>query len=270
MHTIDWLDLPNQVNARDVGGLPVAGGGRTRSGVLMRCETPDLLTPESVVRLHTAYGVRHVFDLRSHGEGLERAEWAGLTRHHLPLLGRRAGEAADAAAREVGDISAGQVDVADGEEGFDLGDVDVYGAGRLYLRMAERGRESFARALELLTDDDSGPTIVHCTAGKDRTGILVAMLLLLVDVDRDAIVADYSATQTNLVEMFRRIDELPRQPRLKPGAPASAALRDAAPQSMETFLDGLAERYGTAAEFFLKAGAQPVWIERWRERFLDA
>ncbi|NUU20384.1 MAG: tyrosine-protein phosphatase, partial [Streptomycetaceae bacterium] len=137
------------------------------------------------------------------------------------------------------------------------------------MSMAERGQDSFVRALELLTGDDAGPTMVHCTAGKDRTGVLIALLLSLVDVDRAAIVADYSATQLNLREMFRRIDALANQPRLKPGTPASAALRDAAPESMEAFLDALEERHGSAAEFFVKAGAQSVWIERWQERFAE-
>lgn len=269
MRDIEWLDLPDQLNARDVGGLPITGGLRTRSGVLMRCETPDLLTPDSVVKLSAVYGVRHVFDLRSLGEGLELSVWPGMTRHRLPLLGRRAGAAADAEARGVGDISAGQGDVLDDAE-LDLSDIDVHGAGRLYLAMAERGRDAFARALQLLTDDDAGPTLVHCTAGKDRTGVLVALLLAVAGVEREAIVADYAASRIHLREMFRRIDAVAAQPRLRPGTPAAAALRDAAPESMEAFLDAVGERYGTAAEFFVKAGARAEWLDRWRTRFVEA
>lgn len=281
MHEVTWLDLPDQLNARDVGGLPVAGGLRTRSGVLMRCETPDLLTVDSVARLVSDYGVRHVFDLRSIGEGLPPAEWPGIVRHRLPLLGRRAGAAADEAANEaatepgaapagVGDISTGQVDVLGEDADLDLATVDVHGAGRLYLAMAERGRDAFARALELLVSDDAGPTLVHCTAGKDRTGVLVALLLSAVGVDRTAIVADYAATRIHIDEMFRRIDAIANQPRLRPGTPAAAALRDAAPESMEAFLDAVLERYGTAGEFFVKAGARPDWLKIWRERFVAA
>lgn len=271
MHEIGWLDLPNQLNARDVGGLPIAGGGRTRTGVLMRCETPDLLTEDAVVRLSGAYGVRHVLDLRSFGEGQPLTEWSGITRHRMPLLGRRAGAAAEAAeTRGVGDISAGQVDVLGDDTDLDLADVDVHGAGRLYLSMAERGKDAFAQALRLLTDADAGPTMVHCTAGKDRTGVLVALLLSVVGVDRQAIVDDYAASRIHLREMFRRIDGIANQPRLKPGTPAAAALRDAAPESMEAFLDALAERYESAGDFFVKAGADPAWLERWRERFVDA
>ncbi|NUS57305.1 MAG: tyrosine-protein phosphatase [Streptomycetaceae bacterium] len=281
MHDVAWLDLPDQLNARDVGGLPVAGGLRTRSGVLMRCETPDLLTADSVARLVSDYGVRHVFDLRSIGEGLPIAEWPGIARHRLPLLGRRAGAAADEAANEaatepgaapagVGDISSGQVDVLGEDTDLDLATVDVHGAGRLYLAMAERGRDAFARALELLVNDAAGPTLVHCTAGKDRTGVLVALLMSAVGVERAAIVADYAATRTHIDEMFRRIDAIANQPRLKPGTPAAAALRDAAPESMEAFLDAVLERYGSAGEFFVKAGARPEWLEIWRERFVAA
>ncbi|MDI2127507.1 tyrosine-protein phosphatase [Yinghuangia seranimata] len=268
MHEIAWLELPDQLNARDVGGLPVAGGGTTRSGVLMRCETPDLLTDEGVARLSGVYGVRHVFDLRSQGEGLPVVPWDGVTRHRMPLLGRRAGAAQDAEARGVGDISAGEVDVLGDDTDLDLADVDVRGAGRLYLGMAERGKDAFVQALRLLTADGAAPTLVHCTAGKDRTGVLVALLLAVVDTHRQAIVDDYAATRIHLREMFRRIDRIPAQPRLKPGTPAAAALRDAAPESMEAFLDAVAERYGGASEFFVKAGARPEWIERWRERFV--
>ncbi|MGR6999613.1 tyrosine-protein phosphatase [Yinghuangia aomiensis] len=154
--------------------------------------------------------------------------------------------------------------------GLGPGDGGRARAGRLYLAMAERGRDAFARALELLVGDAAGPTLVHCTAGKDRTGVLVALLMSAVGVDRAAIVADYAATRIHIDEMFRRIDAIANQPRLKPGTPAAAALRDAAPESMEAFLDAVLERYGSAGEFFVKAGARPEWLEIWRERFVAA
>jgi protein tyrosine/serine phosphatase len=274
---IHWLDLPDLLNARDVGGLPLTGGGTTRAGVLMRCETPDLLTAEGIRRISGVYGVRHVFDLRSRNEGLPVEPWEGVERHHLPLLGRmktlaansaeaavQAREDAEVAARGgVGDVAAGQIEGLD--DSLDLNNVDEHGAGRLYLAMAERGRDAFVTALGILTGPDSGPALVHCTAGKDRTGVLVAMLLQVAGVTREAIVADYAVTAINIKEMFRRIDSIRNQPRLKPGSPASKALRGAAPVTMEAFLDELAGKYGSAAGFLLEAGATERQLDDWRK-----
>jgi len=261
------LDLPDLLNARDIGDLPLIDGGVTRSGVLIRCETPDLLTPEGVRRLTDVHGVRHVLDLRSDGEGLPVVEWAGVTRHRLPLLGRRSTVAADRAAEDqaqIGDISAGQTQGLGLDDDVDLGDIDEHGAGLLYMRMAQRGRESYVRSLEILAGDGGVPALVHCTAGKDRTGILVALLLSVAGVEREAIVADYTETETHLVEMFERIDRLPRQPRIDPAHPTAPALRGAARVSIETFLNVLTERHGSAAEFLLKAGAAPAHLDAWR------
>ncbi|MYW05065.1 tyrosine-protein phosphatase [Streptomyces sp. SID3343] len=256
------LDLPDLLNARDVGGLPLIDGGVTRVGVLMRCETPDLLTPEGIRRLSGTYGVRHVLDLRSDREGLPLVEWEGITRHRLPLLGRRSALAADRAA--VGDVSAGQTEGLDLDDDIDLGNVDVHGAGLLYMRMAERGRDSYVRSLEILAGDGGVPALVHCTAGKDRTGILVALLLSVAGVEREAIIEDYTRTEEHLVEMFERIDRLPRQPRIDPAHPVAPAMRGAARESIDTFLSVLAERHGSAADFLLKAGAAPDHLETWR------
>ncbi len=273
MHEIDWLDLPDQVNARDVGGLPVAGGGRTRSGVLMRCETPDLLTDVAITRLREDYAVRHMFDLRSVGEGGPVEIWPGITRHRMPLLGRMSGAAADAGqARGVGDISTGQVDgLAGRKSDLDMVNVDVYGAGRLYLRMIERGKDAFVQALRLLTDENAGPTMVHCTAGKDRTGVLVALLLSVAGVERQAIVDDYAATRIHAEELFARLRRVRNQPPMETSAKTvSSALRDAAPETMEAFLDELGRHYADAADFFVKAGARPEWLDAWCERFVEA
>lgn len=272
MHEIDWLDLPDQVNARDVGGLPVTGGGRTRSGVLMRCETPDLLTDVAITRLSEVYAVRHLFDLRSVGEGGPLEVWPGITRHRMPLLGRMSGAAADAdQARGVGDISTGQVGGLARKSELDMVNVDVHGAGRLYLRMIERGKDAFVQALRLLTDENAGPTMVHCTAGKDRTGVLVALLLSVAGVERQAIVDDYAATRIHAEELFVRLRSVRDQPPMEMDAKTvSSALRDAAPETMEAFLDALGENYDSASDFFVKAGAQPEWLDLWCERFIDA
>ncbi|MGC0414641.1 tyrosine-protein phosphatase [Embleya sp. AB8] len=256
------LDLPDLLNARDIGGLPLIDGGVTRTGVLLRSETPDLLTAEGIDRLTHTHRVRHVLDLRSAGEGLPVTEWPGVTRHRLPLLGRRSALVADRAA--IGDISAGQTQGLDLDEDIDLGSVDEFGAGLLYLRMAERGGESYVRSLEILAGDGGVPALVHCTAGKDRTGILVALLLSVAGVEREAIIADYTETQTHLDEMFERIDRLPRQPRIDPASPVAPAMRGAARASIDTFLRVLAERHGSAAEFLLGVGAPPEHLESWR------
>ncbi len=121
-----------------------------------------------------------------------------------------------------------------------------------YLWYLDIGREPLVQTLRTIGDRSSYPLVFHCAAGKDRTGVLAALVLDLLGVRREVIVEDYVLT-TNRMELIvarflrntgdtRTIDELP----------AKALTLDAG--AMEGFLEGLDERHGGARQWALSAG----------------
>lgn len=160
-------------NVRDLGGLPLTAGGVTRSGVLLRGDaTYDGDDPPPSV----VWPPRTVIDLRSSREWrTAAATWPDGTRvvRH-PLF--------DAAALDVVPAEDALLTVYDG-----------------ILTTAAR---SMAAVSGLLATD--GPALVHCAAGKDRTGVVVAALLLLAGVRPDAVAADYRRTEEAMPQVLER------------------------------------------------------------------
>jgi protein tyrosine/serine phosphatase len=218
MDAPQWLEFDGTVNVRDVGGLPTADGRQVRSGALIRSASLQHLTDEDVRRLVHDYGVRRVVDLRTdvevdqlgHGPLREAPE---VTVHHLSLYpdsGSTLAHAPEIPAANRADTAADPDDdgaAADGglDENVIAPSLPWYGEGMNnrsrvvagYLRYLQRRPDSVVAALRAIAEPD-GATVVHCAAGKDRTGMIVAFALTVAGVDRDAIAADYGATESQL------------------------------------------------------------------------
>lgn len=176
-------------NLRDLGGIPAGGGAVVAPGRLFRAEalvspgTTDLCAVHDPADddAYAALGVRTVIDLRSAGEVVRIASrWpdaTGAVRVGQPM------EGAEGDTDVVGDIRAGR------RHRFTAADLaDLY-TGMLATRAAEIGA-----ALRVLADPARLPALVHCAAGKDRTGVVVALLLELLGVPREVVVAEYAFT----------------------------------------------------------------------------
>ena len=196
-----WLDLEGAANARDVGGLPTVDGRTTRPGVLLRSDNLQDLSPADVTRLVDELGLRTVIDLRSTGEvHLEGPTPLAATkvRHHqFSLIPEWDGEP-DAEEVERAVERAVEKRAADRRAAQALPTLDMTPAGTdptdltdHYVDYVENAGANVARALRVLGDPDSGTTLVHCAAGKDRTGVVVALALSLAGVTREAVVEDY-------------------------------------------------------------------------------
>jgi protein tyrosine/serine phosphatase len=165
------LDWPGCLNVRDLGGLPLTGGGTVRERALVRSESPSFLTDDGVVAA-TAYGFSRIIDLRRPEEiELYPSRLAELPAHlHLPVQA-----------------------AGDPEEGPWV---------HLYTGLLDRRPELFARAVAAVADAPEGPVLVHCAAGKDRTGLVVALALSLVGADLDALADDYEITNQRLASRY--------------------------------------------------------------------
>jgi protein-tyrosine phosphatase len=208
-------DVPEAFNFRDVGRLP-AGSGRTREGVLFRSGNLGHLTPVGRERLGEL-GIRRIVDLRDDGERRHepsRIEGLGVETVHLPMF---AGSVASF---------------------FD----DDLSLDDLYLALVDG---SAARLVEVARAIlDAQPVLVHCTVGKDRTGVSVALILAAAGVDEEAVIADYARTEDLLPpERNERIIGF-----LRSAYPSARHLEDLATRSpapvLQRVFDDLRLRYG--------------------------
>ncbi|RBY92069.1 protein-tyrosine-phosphatase [Blastococcus sp. TBT05-19] len=196
-----WIRLDGTANTRDLGGLPTADGGRTVPGRVLRSDNLQTLSPGDVRRLVGDLGLRQVVDLRTTAEIL--LEGRGPLRHvpevahrHFTLLPER-GHHTDVFAVEEDDaaleVPAGWLDsllprqVAAHDEGEPP-------AVRSYLGYLGQRGDNVVAALRALADAGPGASVVHCAAGKDRTGVVCALSLAVAGVPHEEIVADYAMT----------------------------------------------------------------------------
>ncbi len=212
-----WLDLEGVVNMRDVGGMPTTDGATIAVGRLIRSDNLQDLPPDSVRRLVDDMHVTDVVDLRTgvevakEGDGPLVAE-PGVRIHHLSLYtedtretGIPPGERPLPWARDttVGDREApSKPTPADARS-----DHNAYWAGH-YLGYLEQRPDSVVEALRTVATSD-GATVVHCAAGKDRTGTIVALALLLAGAEPEAVAADFAASAERVPQIMERLARRP-------------------------------------------------------------
>ncbi|PRW65047.1 protein-tyrosine-phosphatase [Actinopolyspora mortivallis] len=229
------------VNFRDLGGLPAEDGVTTRSGVLYRGDAPydGDRPPEGA----TSWPPTAVVDLRDTEEEksgphpLERVS----TVHHVPVLeGLR------------------------DESGADPWDT----LAELYGCMVERAPKRLLEVFRIVLESP-GPVLVHCAAGKDRTGVVCALLLSAAGVRRDAIVTDYVHTDRNMYQVLRRLRIAPEMPT---GVDESAVreLVSAPAEAIEHLLRTVDTEDGGAAGWLIRHGASDAEIDRWRDKLLGS
>jgi protein-tyrosine phosphatase len=201
-----WIDLDGAVNVRDVGGLPTVDGRMTQRDRLIRADNLQGLTPADVRVLVDEHEVRAIADLRTgvevayEGPGPMTSE-PRVTIRNLSLF-PEAGHNTDAAAVD-GD---GPVVLPWQARTDDPKDADGLpaGAAGFYVRYLLDRADSVIDALRLVAHTD-GAALVHCAAGKDRTGVVVAIALAEVGVERDAIVEDYAMSAERIEAIFDRL-----------------------------------------------------------------
>jgi protein tyrosine/serine phosphatase len=196
-----WVRLDGTTNMRDLGGLLTSDGGRTVPGRILRSDNLQTLTPDDVARLRTDFGLREVIDLRTTAEILLEGrgplrDVPDVVHRHFSLLPER-GHHTDVFAVEeddpVAEMSEGWVETLLPRQtaADDRGEPP---AVRSYLGYLSDRPDHVVGALRALTAADPGASVVHCAAGKDRTGVVVALALAVADVPHEEIVADYAMT----------------------------------------------------------------------------
>jgi protein tyrosine/serine phosphatase len=232
---VTWIELEGAVNVRDLGGLPTSDGGTTVQGRLLRSENLQELSPGDVARLVDEIGLTTVVDLRSTNEvaieGPAPLDTVPGVRHaHRPVLVEFLDASDTVKAALVTEMA--EVD----RERYP--DDPMCGH---YLGYLENRPEEVIGALRDIATAP-GAAIVHCAAGKDRTGVVVALSLTAAGVEPEVIVADYMATDERLEAIIERL----ARSKMYAGGVTDRPVRAHAPraETMKAFLEQLDTRHG--------------------------
>lgn len=241
-----WVALEGCFNFRDLGGYRSADGRQMRTGRVFRSDGLQHLTQRDLTHLSDEIGLGEVIDLRSDDEVEEDGIGgiAGITTiHRVPLFpGARS-----------------QTRSAEVERAIPS---DM---GELYYLMLRAARDPIVRVVRLLAAAER-PIVFHCAAGKDRTGVISALLLSLLDVPEETIVADYALSRENIGLINARLNESQSYQRFMNELPAGAY--DADPVAMQSFLARVREEHGSMSEWAVGAGVDAAEREGLRSRLL--
>ncbi len=170
------LDWDSCYNARDLGGLPRRTGGQTRWGAVVRSDNPDRFSEQTWAKVHD-YGIRTRIDLRGDHEMLDGVEPAGITELTIAL----------------DDLSDEEFWNKHGETGDYTSCTPLY-----YTPFLDRFPHRIAEVCTAIAHAEPGGVLLHCAAGRDRTGLVSLVLLALADVEPEAIAADHALSTDRL------------------------------------------------------------------------
>ena len=210
-----WLRLDGTTNTRDLGGLPTVDGGTTVPGRVLRSDNLQTLSDADVRRLVHDVRLREVVDLRTTAEVLLEGrgplrEVPEVRHRHFTLLPER-GHHTDVFAVEEADLPELPADWAESILPRQVAedDQEETPAVRSYLGYLAHRPENVVAALRALAADSDGATVVHCAAGKDRTGVVVAFALAVAGVPYEEIVADYALTADVIDDLVAKLAASP-------------------------------------------------------------
>jgi protein-tyrosine phosphatase len=246
-----WVRLDGTTNTRDLGGLATTDGGVTVPGRILRSDNLQTLSDDDVRRLVEEIGLREVIDLRTtaeillEGRGPLRAV-AEVTHRHFSLIPER-GHHTDVFAVEEEEVVEGLPD--NWVESLlprqaAAHDQEEHPAVRAYLGYLGDRADAVVAALRALTTAGPGASVVHCAAGKDRTGVVVALALAVAGVGHDDIVADYAMTADVIEALVAKLAASPTY--ADDMETRDVASHTPRAETMDRVLTLLDERYGGA------------------------
>lgn len=243
--------IAGAVNFRDIGGYP-AGDRRVRWGRVYRSGLTHAITREGLATLTNELGVRTVIDLRTPAEveaGLLPFADYGIRHVHASLLEAENVSAALQIERVMA-MFAGTYDWAES-----------------YVAMVESSPAMVRRVFDTLAEPAAMPVVVHCSGGRDRTGVTLALLLAVLGVGPETIAHDYALTGDLLLPHVHHFAGFA----LAAGFSVEemARLVRTTPETMLRFLARIDERYGSAEGALLEAGVRPASIAALREALLE-
>ena len=243
------IGLEHVHNFRDLGGYPTAAGKVTKWDTLFRSDgLYRLRSAEDIARVQQLK-LRSVIDLRTQREqddqGIFPTAEISVTFHHLSIV-------------DVTWSDSETPDITDPVEFL------VWG----YRDMLEIGATRFAEAMRVLSQETALPAVFHCAAGKDRTGVLAALILASLGVDDEHICADYGLTRDAMQRWTVWAKQ--HQPELaKRFATMPPVFLAADPEAMRIILEDLHDKFGSVANYVREIGVEPETIASLKHLLLE-
>lgn len=238
-----WLRLEGSVNFRDLGGYTTSDGRQVAWRRLYRADGLTRLT-DSDLQVLTDRRLATVIDLRTSVErelGAFPAHRLDVQMHHFPLLER----IPDAATFEM---APGML-------------------GASYLDMVRDAGPQIGRALRTLASEGALPAVIHCAAGKDRTGVLSAVILALLGVRDEDIAEDYALSELVMGDLRAKL--IARHPEGRAVIESADEMFSAAPENITRLLDAVRRSHGSVAEFAASVGAGGEVVTALRAHLLE-
>lgn len=232
-------------NFRDLGGYRTDNGQRVGWHRLYRSASLQELTKTDIRLLREELGVAAVIDLRAPSEaareGLGRLQDAGMDYLNVPVIHEHDGYRYEIPER---------VDLA-----------------ALYYEVLEQSGQSLGRIFQLLAEESGTPAVIHCAAGKDRTGMVSAIILGCLGVSGDDVVADYALSGPHMAAVKQRLRRLPSYGERVDQVPD--AVWGAAPGNMAGLLRQIAQHYGGPRQWVLAHGVDDVLLRAVQDALLE-
>lgn len=233
------IPLENAFNVRDLGYY-AAEGGMTKSCKFLRGDVVCNLTEKEVDKL-ISYGVKTVIDLRSDDEVVVAPnsffDNSNIKYYNIGVL-----ENID-------------------DQDLPIAKIEENCLGKLYIYIIENCVDKVLEVFNIIADSMDGCTLYHCKAGKDRTGVISALLLDLAGVDYYDIIANYEVTHTYIRKNMANV--------LRSEFEVKNGLGFSNPINMEMFLEHLYKKYGNATKYLKAIGLAEAKIEHIKQNFIE-
>jgi protein-tyrosine phosphatase len=259
------ITLKGTMNTRDIGGYPTEQLRAIRPGQIIRSERLSRLT-EGDFRKLEEIGVKTVIDLRTDEEVADAPTvWKGdhpPRIHHVPVV---------SADHDWFESQSRMM-----KRGWFSPEQSLAHMVKGYQVFAEEGAESYEQVMDLVRDESNWPILIHCSAGKDRSGIAVALIMEAVGVDRDTIMEDYLFTN-DIGRSQRKAELLAREgtkySRRGPSADAWYPIVGVQAEMLEAFYASVEATYGSMDAYLEELGidgdARSALVESLTEPAMD-
>ncbi len=242
------IKLDKVINFRDIGGYPTRDGYIVAWRRIFRSGDLAKMSAGDYSHLTEEIALSSVLDLRSDMEtqrGTFPLPEAGINYYNIPFM-----------------TDGGNPE----EEGRLFG--KITNMGQFYLHLVQRPEfgKRILEALELIAVPGNHPLVFHCAVGKDRTGILAAVLLSALGVADEDIIEDYTLSGPYMEQLLSDFDDDPEMAEFPQHLPAF--FWKASAESMEMFLTTLQHEYGTITDYLYTQGAEQTLIEKLRKALL--
>jgi len=248
------LPLEGMRNVRDLGGFPVSGRGVTRYKVFIRSDSPHRVTEDDIEFLMN-YGVAVNIDFRGDPEIKRKpnrlANVSGIRYCRCVTFDSQVAFASQKKR----------------EPGRPLMDSFV-NWGEKYIEMADNCRDWVRDSLRIMAGTDGG-VLFNCATGKDRTGIISALVLSLAGVSREDIIADYCISELYLKELYEELLDAYMKMWPEENASINDPFFKTDPSNMAIFLNHIGDNYDGAEGYLLSCGLEKDELEAIREKLVE-